>query len=129
MTTDLNLGAQPGINWPALNAELLAALPDKVAGTTYADGALIVNLADGVNVQALQPTIAALLAAHDPSALTPQQQAQAQQQAALTALTQTDFTAMTDAVQGAATLEDVRPLLLDALGALNALTLALGLKN
>ena len=61
--------------------------------------------------------------------LTPAQQAEAERAAALNQLAAADFAGMVQAVEGAATLEDVRPLLLNALGALQALTLALGLKT
>ena len=120
------------INLPALEAELRAASGPAYTGWSYnrpvdADH-FTLHFADGTS-DAVIATALKVYEAHDATVLTPAQQAEAERAAALNQLAAADFAGMVQAVEGAATLEDVRPLLLNALGALQALTLALGLKT
>lgn len=109
--TDIILGAQPAINWEALDTELRAALKDKLDGTTYADGVLTVQVADGVNAEALRPSIAAVLAAHDPSVKTAGQQAEARQLQATTDLALEDFSNLKDAINALSVSAEVKQVL------------------
>lgn len=125
--TDLDMGAQPQINWPALNDELKSALPGKLYGTSYANGVLFVHVADGLDAEALRPQIAAVIELHDPSVKTPEQAAEEARQTALLELQDTDLAAILTGAQSATTLEEMRPLLLDAVGLLSKLKLVAGI--
>jgi hypothetical protein len=103
--TDLNLGAQPAINWPALDAELRAALPGKLDGTSYDKHTILtVHVKQGADAESLRPQIAAVIAAHDPAALTPDQAQAAAKDEAFAELKAVDFSAL----QKAGTLQEVR---------------------
>ena len=119
------------INPPVLAAEMTAAIGAAWNGYSERNSepdTRTLHFADGTPDAVIARALK-VYTAHDAETLTAEQQAQAQQAAALEQLAQTDFSGMVQAVEGAATLEDVRPLLVDALGALNALTKALGLKG
>ena len=125
--TDLDMGAQSQINWPALNEELKSALPGKLYGTSYANDVLYVHVVDGLNAEALRPQIVAVIKAHDPSVKTPEQAAEEARQTALLELQDTDLAAILTGAQSATTLEEMRPLLLDAVGLLSKLMLVAGI--
>jgi hypothetical protein len=110
---NLNMGQQPGINWPALDAELHAALPGKLDGTSFDKrGELVVHVKDSESADALRPQIAAVLAAHDPAVKTPEQREDEARETTRRALEQADFARWKADVQNAASLAALRPLLL-----------------
>jgi hypothetical protein len=103
--TDLNLGQQPAINWPALDAELRAALPGKLDGTSYDKHTILtVHVKAGQNAEALRPTIAGVIAVHDPNTLTADQAQAAAKDEAFAELKAVDF----GALQKSGTLQEVR---------------------
>jgi hypothetical protein len=124
---ELYMGAQPLINFAALDAELRAALPGKLDGISqdkYAN--LTVVVSEGVDAESLRGRVAAVIAAHNPAVLTPTQEAEATKAAAVASLATADLAGMVAAVDRAKTLEDVRPLLLTALDLLGKLAVAQG---
>lgn len=129
MTKTIEAPIKP-FNGSALAAELQAAAGEASqgwsAGAKWPD-VILLHFADGAPQTAIDAALQAY-AAHDPSVLTADQRAEAERAAAVEQLANLDFTALTGAVEGAITLEDARGPLLAALGALGALTKALGLK-
>lgn len=108
---DLNLGKFPLINFDQMDAEVRAALPDKVRGLTYADDVLTAQVADD-DAEALRPQIEAVIAAHDPSVKTAAQQEDEARETTRRQLEQADFAKWKADVQNAASLAALRPLLL-----------------
>ena len=127
--TDLSMGLHPGINSEVLDAELRAALPGKLDGLNFAHktGELTVIVTEGEDAAPLRGTIAAVIAAHDPNATTPQQQAQAAREQAAQAVAGADLAGLAAEVVAAKTLEDVRPALMQALTLLGQMAVAQGL--
>jgi hypothetical protein len=128
--TDLNLGAQPAINWPALDAELRAALPGKLDGTSYDKHTILtVHVKAGQNAEALRPTIAAVIVAHNPNTLTADQALAARRLTAAGDLQAADFVAVLNQINAATTLADAKPILKKLLALTYRLALAQGLTN
>lgn len=127
--TDLNMGTRPGINFEVLDAELRAALPGKLDGVNFAHktGELTVIVTEGEDAERLRGTIAAVISAHDPTAKTPLQQAQAAREQAAQAVAGADLAGLAAEVVAAKTLEDVRPALMQALTLLGQMAVAQGL--
>jgi hypothetical protein len=126
---DLNMGLQPAINWPALDYELRVALPGQLDGTSYAKGNLTVHVKAGLDAEALRPAIAAVIAAHDPALLTPEQQLTARRVAAKGDLSAADFVAVLNQINAATSLADAKPILKKLLALTYRLALAEGLTD
>jgi hypothetical protein len=126
--TELSLGARPGVNFPVLDAELREALPFMIDGIAWDKrDNLTVIVSEGEDAAALRGAIAEVIAAHDPTQLTPQQAAEIARAEAAQAVAGADLAAKVQAVVGATTLEELRPVLLDALDLLNKMAVAQGL--
>lgn len=127
--TNVNLGAQPAINWPALDAELRAALPGQLDGTSYGKGGeLTVHVAEGADAEALRKTIAAVLAAHNPNVLTRQQQAEAARETAALAVRAADVTALRAGLEAkAGTVAQLQAQVAALAGVIESMRVALGL--
>lgn len=126
--TDLNLGEQRAINWPALDAELRAALPGKLDGTTYAKGELTVHVREGVDAEALRGQIGAVIRAHDPAALTREQQAKAAREAAKEAVRTADVTALRTGLEAkTGTVAQLQAQVAELAALVEAMRVALGL--
>lgn len=126
--TDLNLGEQRAINWPALDAELRAALPGKLDGTTYAKGELTVHVREGVDANALRGQIAAVVQAHNPAVQTAQQQADAARAEAVEALKTADVAAIRTGLEAkGATVAQLQAQVADLAAVVEQMRVALGL--
>jgi pyruvate/2-oxoglutarate/acetoin dehydrogenase E1 component len=104
--TELYMGAQPAINFNALDAELRAALPGKLDGinNNAKTGELWVIVTKGQDAESLRPQIAAVIAAHDPAVLTAEQARAAAKDEAVAELKAIDFATL----QKSGTLQEVR---------------------
>ena len=128
--TDLNFGAQPLINFQALDAELRAALPAQLYGISQDKHAnLTVHVVDGLDAQALRSSIAGVIAAHDPAKLSPAQALAARRIAAQGDLAAADFAALLAQINAASTLADAKPILKQLLALTYRLALAQGLTD
>ena len=126
--TDLNLGEQRAINWPALDAELRAALPGNLDGTTYAKGELTVHVCEGVDANVLRGQIAAVVQAHDPTVQTAQQQADAARAEAVEALKTADVAAIRTGLEAkGATVAQLQAQVASLAAVVEQMRVALGL--
>lgn len=126
--TDIYLGAQPAINWEALDAELRRALPGALDGTTYARGELTVHVADGEDAAALRPAIEAVIRAHDPAVPTPGQAAEAARAEAIEALKTADVTVLRTGLEArTGTVAQLQAQVAELAAVVEAMRVALGL--
>jgi hypothetical protein len=110
--SDLNMGARPLINFALLDAELRAALPGKLDGISQDKHAgLTVHVVEGEDAAALRPQIAAVIAVHNPTKRTPEQDRAARRVAALGDVNNADFVALWHAIDNASSLAAVKPLM------------------
>jgi hypothetical protein len=109
---ELEFGPRPGLNFPLLDAELRAALPGKLDGISWdkADR-LTVVVTEGEEAQSLRSVIAAVIAVHNPTKRTPEQDRAARRAAALGDVNNADFVALWNAIDNAASLAAVKPLM------------------
>lgn len=128
---ELYMGAQPLANLDRLDYELRAALPSKLDGLKRNDktGDLWVIVTTGQDAEALRPQIAAVIATHDPAALTPAQQLAARRLAAQGDLEAADFAAVLAQINAASTLADAKPILKKLLALTYRLALAQGMTD
>lgn len=125
---NLNWGAQNAINWPALDAELRAALPGKLDGTSYSKGELTIHVTEGEDAEALRPAIAAVLKAHDPTVLTREQARETAREAAALAVRTADVTALRAGLEAkAGTVAQLQAQVAQLAALLDAMRVALGL--
>lgn len=128
--TDLNMGALPLINFARLDYELRAALPGKLDGISQDKFKnLTVHVTAGENADALQPQIAAVITAHNPSVLTPDQALAARREAAKGDLSAADFAAVLTQINAATSLADAKPILRKLLALTYRLALAQGMTD
>lgn len=128
--TDIFMGPLPLINFAALDAELRAALPGKLDGISQDKHAnLTVHVKAGENATALQPQIAAVIAAHNPAVLTPAQELAARRLAAQGELSVADFAAVLAQINAASSLADAKPILKKLLALTYRVALAQGLTD
>lgn len=127
--TNLNMGERPAINWPALDSELRAALPGKLDGTSYdKHGVLIIYVKKGEDAEALRGQIGAVIRAHDPAALTREQQAKAAREAAKEAVRTADVTALRTGLEArTGTVAQLQAQVAELAAVVEAMRVALGL--
>ena len=126
--TDLNFGPQPQVNFQALDAELRQFFPNKLDGISQdKTGTLIVHVTAGENAVALRGPIESVIAAHDPTALTPAQALRARRLAAAGELSNADFLAVLNAINNATTLAAAKPIMRQLLRLVYRVALAQGL--
>lgn len=128
--TNLDMGALPAINFARLDYDLRAALPGALDGISQdKHGNLTVIVSTGQNAEALRPAIAAVIAAHDPAALTPAQALAARRLEAQGDLEAADFAAVLAEINGASTLAAIKPILRKLLALSYRLALAQGMTS
>lgn len=127
--TDLNFGPQPLINFDALDAQLRTALPTQLTGASYAKGVLTVHVAAGLDAEALRPTIAGVIAAHNPAVLSEAQALAARRIAAQGDLNNADFLAVLNQINTASSLADAKPIMKSLLRLQYRVALAAGLTD
>lgn len=127
--TDLFMGTHPAVNFEGLDKELRAALPGKLDGikNNAKNGDLWVVVTEGQNAESLRPQIAAVIAAHNPAVLTAEQQVTAAKEAAAAAVASANIAALVQSAVKATTLEELRPILLQAFDLLGNMALVQGL--
>jgi hypothetical protein len=109
---ELEFGPRPGLNFALLDAELRAALPGKLDGISWdKTDRLTVVVTEGEDAAALRPQIAAVIAVHNPTKRTPEQDQAARRAAALGDVKSADFVALWNAIDNAASLAAVKPLM------------------
>jgi hypothetical protein len=128
---ELYMGAQPAINFNALDAELRAALPGKLDGinNNAKTGELWVIVTKGQDAEALRPQIAAVIAAHNPAVLTAEQATAARRVAAQGDLQAADFVTVLNQINAATSLADAKPILKKLLALTYRVALAQGLTD
>jgi hypothetical protein len=128
--TTLDMGALPAANFPALDAELRAAIPGKLDGLAWdKHGNLTVIVAAGQDAESLRGAIAAVIAAHNPAVLTPAQQLAARRLAAAGDLQAADFAAVLAQINAATSMADAKPILKKLLALTYRLALAQGMTD
>jgi predicted hydrolase (HD superfamily) len=128
--TALDMGPNPAANFPALDAALRAALPGQLDGISWdKHGNLTVIVTEGRDAEALRPQIAAVIAAHNPSVLTPAQTLAARRVTAADDLQAADFAAVLAQINAATTLADAKPILKKLLALTYRLALAQGMTD
>jgi hypothetical protein len=128
--TELIMGALPAANFPALDAELRAALPGKLDGISWdKHGNLTVIVTTGHDAESLRGPVAAVIAAHNPAVLTPTQQLAARREAAKGDVSNADFVAVLNQINAATSLADAKPILRKLLALTYRLALAQGMTN
>lgn len=109
---DLDMGLTPLVNFPLLDQELRAALPDKLDGISMdKTGRLTVHIKQGVDAESLRAQIAAVILAHDPSVKTERQAANERQLQAAADLALEDFAQVRDAINGLSVADPIKAVL------------------